>query len=79
MPDIFESFFGDFGKSPSDYYELKKLSPAYRVYFDDGGHIDIPDNLEDIYALFESIEKGSAEKLRIYSFRCEVSLRNRNE
>jgi phytoene desaturase len=32
MPDVFERFFGDFNKKPSDYYELIKLSPAYRVY-----------------------------------------------
>ena len=28
MPDIFERFFNDFGKEVSDYYQLKKLSPA---------------------------------------------------
>ena len=33
MPDVFERFFNDFGKKPSDYYELIKLSPAYSVYF----------------------------------------------
>ena len=30
MPDVFERFFGDFDKHPSDYYTLEKLSPAYR-------------------------------------------------
>ena len=33
MPDVFERFFGDFGKKPSDYYELLKLNPAYKVFF----------------------------------------------
>ena len=28
MPDVFESFFNDFEKSVSDYYELIKLNPA---------------------------------------------------
>ena len=31
MPDVFEKFFADFGKKPSDYYKLEKLSPAYQV------------------------------------------------
>ena len=35
MPDIFERFFNDFNKSTTDYYELDKLSPAYRVFFSD--------------------------------------------
>jgi phytoene desaturase len=64
MPDVFESFFADFDRKCSDYYDLIKLSPAYRVYFSDSTFVDIPDNLQDIYVLFEEIEPGSAEKLR---------------
>ncbi|OYQ35474.1 phytoene dehydrogenase [Flavobacterium cyanobacteriorum] len=60
MPDVFERFFADFGKSPADYYQLIKLSPAYRVYFGNHDYIDIADNLEDIKATFEAIEPGSA-------------------
>ena len=33
MPDVFERFFADFGKRPSNYYSLEKLNPASRVYF----------------------------------------------
>lgn len=63
MPDVFEKFFADFGKKVSDYYDLERLSPSYRVYFSDGP-VDIPSDLNDIYSLFESIEKGSAAKLK---------------
>lgn len=63
MPDVFEKFFSDFGKRVSDYYELKQLSPAYRIYFKDEA-IDIPSKTEDLYALFESIEPGSSTKLK---------------
>lgn len=64
MPDVFERFFKDFDKMPSDYYELIKLNPAYRVYFGINDFISIFDNLEDIKSTFESIEKGSAQKLQ---------------
>ncbi|KAF2333012.1 phytoene desaturase family protein [Flavobacterium ginsenosidimutans] len=64
MPDVFERFFQDFNKKPSDYYELIKLNPAYRVYFGINDFISIYDNLEDIKSTFESIEKGSGEKLQ---------------
>lgn len=63
MPDVFEKFFQDFNKKTSDYYELEKLSPAYKVYFGENNSIDIADNLTDIIATFESIEKGSGSKL----------------
>ena len=64
MPDVFERFFADFNKKPSDYYELIKLSPAYQVYFDNLDFVTIADNLEEIISTFETIEKGSGDVLR---------------
>ena len=63
MHDVFERFFGDFNKKPSDYYELIKLSPAYRVYYGIEDFIAIADNLDEIIKTFESIEKGSGSVL----------------
>ncbi|WP_291287442.1 phytoene desaturase family protein [Flavobacterium sp.] len=63
MPDVFERFFRDFHKTPSDYYELIKLNPAYRVYFGLNDFITIADNLEEIKNTFEEIETGSGKKL----------------
>ena len=31
MPDVFESYFANFGKKPSDYYDLIRLDPSYAV------------------------------------------------
>ncbi|MBW8359194.1 MAG: phytoene desaturase [Weeksellaceae bacterium] len=64
MPDIFERFFGDFGKKVSDHYSLEKLSPGYRVYFGKNDFIDISDRLEEIIETFEKIEKGSGKHLQ---------------
>lgn len=66
MPDIFERFFNDFGKSASDYYILEKLSPAYRVFFGQQDWIDISDNLKNIISTFENIDKGSGKKLQSF-------------
>jgi phytoene desaturase len=63
MPDVFERFFGDFNKKPSDYYKLIKLSPAYRVYYGINDFISIADNLEEIIKTFETIEEGSGTVL----------------
>lgn len=65
MPDIFERFYNDFGKTASDYYDLKRLSPSYQIYFQND-LLQIPSNVEELYVLFESIEKGSSEKLRSF-------------
>lgn len=66
MPDVFERFFADFGKKPSEYYKLIKLSPAYQVYFGIKDFVTIADNLPEIIATFETIEKGSGQKLESF-------------
>ncbi len=60
MPDVFEKFFADFDKSPSDYYDLEKLSPGYEVYFGKGDSLVISDNIDEIYKTFENEEQGSS-------------------
>ncbi len=63
MPDIFENFFGDFGKKTSDYYQLDKLNPAYKIFFKDDV-ITIGDHMDQICEEFERLEPGSALHLR---------------
>lgn len=63
MPDVFEKFFADFNKKPSDYYGLTKLAPAYQVFFGVNDFVSIADNLPSIIQTFEEIETGSGKKL----------------
>ena len=64
MPDVFESFFNDFGKKTSDFYNLERLDPGYEVYFGENEKIAIGDSLEKIEDVFEKEEKGSGKKLK---------------
>lgn len=66
MPDVFEKFFADFGKKPSDYYELEKLSPAYQVYFGKEDSVTIPADFDGICEVFEKEEKGSSKHLKTF-------------
>lgn len=63
MPDVFEDYFNRFGYSTSDFYELRRLNPSYRIYFSENEAMDVPAGLDDIYRLFETKEPGSASKL----------------
>jgi phytoene desaturase len=63
MPDVFERFFNDFDKTSADFYNLKKLNPAYHVYFGENDYIAIPDEIEKICNVFEKEEKGSSIEL----------------
>jgi len=62
MPDVFEKYFERFGKTPSDYYNLKRLDPSYRVIFNDE-FVDIPASFEELQDLFEKREKGAGQRL----------------
>lgn len=63
MPDVFEEFFSKYGKKVSDFYELERLDPSYRVYFAPKDHIDVPATPEKLASLFESMEPGSGREL----------------
>jgi phytoene desaturase len=62
MPDVFEKFFADFNKKVSDYYDLVRLSPSYRIFFSDD-QFDIPASIGELYELFEKYEPGSSKNL----------------
>ena len=62
MPDVFERYFNCFDKKVSDYYELKRLDPSYRVYWADAP-MDVPADYGALKKLFESLETGAAGRL----------------
>lgn len=63
MPDVFEKFFGDFGYKVSDLYKLQLLDPSFEVVYKNSEKLSVPENYSKLRMVFESIEKGSAEKL----------------
>jgi phytoene desaturase len=80
MPDVFEQFYQKFGYTASDFYELKRLDPSYRVYWPDQTHSDIPATMGELEAMFESFEPGSALKLRDFlkdaKYKYEVGMKD---
>jgi phytoene desaturase len=80
MPDVFESFFNAFDKSASDYYELKQLDPGFQVIFEGNEVLEVPAKLEELYAVFESIESGSSIALKKFlkeaAFKYEVGMQD---
>lgn len=63
MPDVFESYFKKFNKKVSDYYQLTRLDPSYKVVFGDNEQLTIPADYNKLKQLFESIEPGSGPQL----------------
>ncbi len=63
MPDVFEDFFGRFGKKVSDYYQLHRLDPGYEVFFPNDEKVSVDASLERLKTWMEGLEPGSFEKL----------------
>ncbi len=78
MPDVFEHYFEQFGKKVSDYYQLKRLDPSYRVYYADGP-MDVPANPDALKRLFDSIEPGSGLQLEKFleeaAYKYEIAIK----
>ena len=64
MPEVFENYYAQFGYKVSDFYELKRLDPSYKIFFKDNQHLNIPASIDELYQMFEDIEKGSSIKLK---------------
>lgn len=79
MPDIMERFFADFGSGTADFYELISLNPQFQMVFKEQ-KFSIPESYQELEALFESVEKGSAAQLRKFMeaarFKYEVSMKD---
>lgn len=80
MPDVFEQFFGLFGKKASDYYSLQLLEPSFSVFFGKNDKIDIPSNPQELEKIFDSLEPGSSFQLRKFlaeaQYKYEVSMKD---
>ncbi len=63
MPEVFENYYQLFGKTTADFYDLKRLDPSYRIYYNGDEKIDVPASSSELVQLFESKESGSGKKL----------------
>lgn len=63
MPEVFENYYNRFGYTTSDFYDLRRLDPSYRVFFGKGDVMDIPADYKQLRLVFENIEPGSALRL----------------
>ena len=66
MPEVFDRFFEKLGRKRTDYYELQKLNPFYRVFYSHDERVDINEDLALTRQVFEGFESGGAEKLDRY-------------
>jgi phytoene desaturase len=71
MPDIYEKYFKDLGLDVSECYDLKRINPSYRIFFQDKERIDVSSDIVENIALFDSLEMNGGKKLKKYLEKAE--------
>ena len=74
MPDVFDRYFGCFGKKVSDYYELIRLEPSYRIYWEQN-QMDVPSDYAALKKMFDQLEPGAGEQLDAFMAEAEYKYR----
>jgi len=64
MPDLIDKIFEDLGEKREGYIDLKRLDPSYRVFWNDETNTDMPASLEELYSVFDGLEKEGGKKLK---------------
>lgn len=79
MPDIIDSFFADFGKQASDFFNLISLNPQFEMIFA-ADKVAVPESLDELIVLFEQIESGAGKQLEKFmqsaKFKYEVGMQD---
>jgi phytoene desaturase len=63
MPDVFDRWFRRFGHEVSDFYELVRLDPSYRVVWPGAEPWDVPAGVDALRTFFEAREPGAGAAL----------------
>ncbi len=66
MPEVFERYFQLVGTSADAQLDLIKLSPAYKVFYENGDQLTITGDLAKDSQSFEAIEPGAGAALNNY-------------
>lgn len=63
MPELLDKLFDELGEKRSDYYALTRLSPSYRVFWEEEAYTDVPSDKKALEIMFDEFEEGGSVKL----------------
>lgn len=63
MPDVIDRLFSELDENRSDYFELKRLDPAYKIFWENNESTSIPAGKSELLDLFDGFEANGGEKL----------------
>lgn len=64
MPQLVDSLFEEIGEDRSTYFDLHRLDPAYRVFWNDKSYDDLPAFRNELEHFFGNLENGGDVKIK---------------
>lgn len=71
MPEVFEHYYKLLGESVEQWLDLSKLTPAYKIFFEQTPAVTIVGDIERESRTFEAIEAGAGVALQKYVARSD--------
>jgi phytoene desaturase len=62
MPEVLHDLFAAAGRRLSDYLDLRRVDPYYRVAYEDGSHLDLSGSLPAMVSGVNAIEPGAGPR-----------------
>ena len=75
MPDVYEHYFSLLGEDSNSLLKIKRLDPAYRVFFENSPPVLISGDTTKNQRVFEEIEPGAGARLSRYLIQAEKTYR----
>jgi len=77
MPDVFDDFFKTYGHQTSDFYQLTRLDPAFRIYFGKGSANQLKKFMKGAaykykVGVHDLVHKPSISPLEFFDFKLAV-------
>ncbi len=57
MPEVWEETFASLGEKMSDYLDLRRIDPTYKVHFDDGLQLELTSDIGKMQTQLEAVDK----------------------
>ena len=66
MPEVFEQYYKLFNKNSYEELQITRLSPGYKVFYENHNPITVQGNLKDDCRTFDSVQPGAGKALTKY-------------
>ncbi|CAN0408257.1 unnamed protein product, partial [Laminaria digitata] len=74
LPETYRETFRELGCDSDDFFEMRRVAPTYKIYFDDGDSVDLGDDTEALRRQLDAIETGGFDKYQAYLDGAQVNL-----